>query len=99
MPNPKHFEFESHELVSRNPKGEEVCALIRVAYDLASDPAEILEITDVDTGREYKLLELPPNDGWYIILRLRELLMERIPDPHAGVDEAYEAGLDRKRLN
>lgn len=64
------FEFESTQLSSPNA---ETFALIRVEYDPKCDPAELIHMEDVDSGDEYKLLDLPADDVHYIELRLKEL--------------------------
>lgn len=93
MSKSKSFEFESMGLTNND-----IFRMLRVHYDLASNPAEIEQIEDADTGETFTFLSLPAEDGIYILKRLEELNREWTPDPHVGSDEARENSLDRERL-
>lgn len=93
MPADKFFDFDSKELVT----GEH-CTRLRCYYDIVSDPGEIMAIENLDDGdKEIPFLLLPVDDQVYIVERIRDMVIDRIPDPRPDIDEEYEKGLDQKR--
>lgn len=93
-PRSKVLQFESKDATH----GDQY-AMLQVTYYLDTDPGEIIEVIDLDTGKEMAFLELAPIDAAYVIERLKEQWEDRIPDKDEGVDEEYEKGRDRERLD
>lgn len=90
----REFEFESRELTDPN---NNFYLTIKVHYRMSQNPE--IELIQDEFGRKFQFLELPVMDGLYILERIKQMEGILDKDIHDGVDEAYEAGLDKKRLD